>query len=75
MTGIFIAAGLLIAMVIVLELSTKDSEQTEMRVIASEVKLNKNTPTGVLKEQFRKGNINREVYETFVSEKYGLNIA
>jgi len=75
MIGIFIAAGLLIAIVIVLELFKKDSKQTEMAVIASEVKLNKNTPTGVLKEQFRKGNIDREVYETFVSEKYGLNIS
>ena len=75
MIGIFIAAGLLIAIVIVLELFKKDSKQIEMAVIASEVKLNKNTPTGVLKEQFRKGNIDREVYETFVSEKYGLNIA
>ena len=75
MTGILIAVSLLFAMVIVLGFSSKNSEQTEMRVISSEVKLNKETPTGVLKEQFLKGNIDRDVYETFVSEKYGLNVA
>lgn len=75
MTGILIAAGLLFALVIVLEFSTKNSEQTEMHMISSEVKLNKETPTGLLKEQFLKGNIDREVYETFVSEKYGMNVA
>jgi len=74
MSGILIAAALLAAAIIVVGLSSKDIDSSKMSVIASEVKLNKETPTGVLKEQLQKGNINREVYEIFASEKYGLNI-
>ena len=74
MSGILIAVVLLAAAIIVMGLSSKGNDSSIMSVIASEVKLNKETPTGVLKEQLQKGNINREVYEIFASEKYGLNI-
>jgi hypothetical protein len=74
MSGILIAIALLAGAIIVIGLSSKGNDLSNMSVIASDVKLNKETPIGVLKEQLQKGNINREVYEIFASEKYGLNI-
>ena len=75
MSGFLIAVALLAAAIIVMALSSKGVGSSNMSAIASEVKLNKETPTGVLKEQLQKGNINREVYEIFASERYGLNIS
>ena len=68
-------SALLIAILLALVFSDNTFDLNQINSIASEVELNADTPKGVLKEQLRKGNINREVYEMYVSEKLGLNIA
>lgn len=47
---------------------------SQLGSIVSEEAINKETPKAVLAEQLRLGNINREVYELLVSEKYGVKL-
>jgi uncharacterized membrane protein len=68
-------SALLIAILLAFVFSDNTFDLNQINSIASEVELSADTPQGVLKEQLRKGNINREVYEMYVSEKLGVEIA
>lgn len=68
-------SALLIAILLALVFSDNTFDLNQINTIVSEVKLNADTPVSALKEQLRKGNINREVYEMYVSEKLGVDIA
>jgi len=68
-------SALLIAILFAFVFSDNTFDLEQINSIASEVKLSADTPQGVLKEQLRKGNIDRDVYEMYVSEKLGLDIA
>ena len=48
---------------------------SQLGSIASEEVISEETPKAVLAEQLRLGNINREVYEQLVSEKFGVKLA
>ena len=48
---------------------------SQLGSISSDVEISKETPKGVLAEQLQRGNINREVYEIFTSEKFGTRLA
>jgi len=48
---------------------------SQLGSIASEEVISEETPKAVLAEQLRMGNIDREVYEMLVSEKFGVKLA
>ena len=48
---------------------------SQLGSIKSDEEISEETPKAVLAEQLRMGNINREVYELFVSEKFGVKLA
>jgi len=48
---------------------------SQLGSIASEEVISEETPKAVLAEQLRLGNIDREVYELLVSEKFGVKLA
>jgi len=48
---------------------------SQLGSVASEEAISEETPKAVLAEQLRLGNIDREVYELLVSEKFGVKLA
>ena len=48
---------------------------SQLGSINSRFSISNETPKAVLAEQLRMGNIDREVYELFVSEKFGVKLA
>ena len=75
MIAIVIVSAILTIALVGQVLSENTFDLTQINSISSEVELDSRTPQAVLKEQLRKGNINRNVYEMLISEKLGLNIA
>jgi len=48
---------------------------SQLGSIATDEAISEETPKAVLAEQLRMGNIDREVYEMLVSEKFGVKLA
>jgi len=71
---ITILVSLLTIVLFTIFLSEDTIKLSQLGSVASEEVISEKTPMAVLAEQLRLGNIDREVYELLVSEKYGVKL-
>jgi len=75
MLTIFVLFSLAAISALAFGLSEGTFVTSQLGSISSDVEISEETPKSVLAEQLQRGNINREVYEIFVSEKFGTRLA
>jgi hypothetical protein len=75
MITIFVLFSLAAVTALAFGLSEGTFVASQLGSISSDVEINEETPKSVLAEQLQRGDINREVYEIFTSEKFGTRLA
>jgi hypothetical protein len=75
MITIFVLFSLAAVTALAFGLSEGTFVASQLGSISSDVEISEETPKGVLAEQLQRGDINREVYEIFTSEKFGTRLA
>ena len=75
MITIFVLFSLAAVTALAFGLSEGTFVASQLGSISSDVEISEETPKSVLAEQLQRGDINREVYEIFTSEKFGTRLA